>query len=421
MLKSTRLPPKTVLYRYLLRKNRSISKTAHLVTPTRLFATTTTAEPIYSSNNRRHARRPYEFHIGCSYAGKPEDPTEKLRKVPFPPDTLIGGWRDKMLAWPKSVPFRSAGEDFFFVQEVRNSSYAPGVSTRLNACETAQYVPFSIWLVPAATQRTAVLTYSFLALEGVSFGVADGVGGWIDSGVDPSLFSQSLMYHAHRYSRNAWAGEPEIDPTMDYEEREQIEGWEMTPYECLDLAYGGVLREKFVQAGSSTACIISLNASSGVLRSANWHLVRAILFRQLTKLPPNSARKFSRACVDAPSEAEVLETKLRDGDIVVAYVRKHRAFVWIRANIPFIRRIFTLALSNPHIPPPCNSQPLRDLRQPNLINADRRLLRQCLPVGGEHQSNAPIFAGDAASQGMFFRGGKPDDVTVIVALTFGHP
>ncbi|KAJ3527831.1 hypothetical protein NMY22_g9635 [Coprinellus aureogranulatus] len=42
-------------------------------------------------------------------------------------------------------------------------------------------------------------------------------------------------------------------------------------------------------------------------------------------------------------------------------------------------------------------------------------------IGEEHQSNAPIFAGDAASQGMFFRGGKPDDVTVIVALTFGHP
>jgi hypothetical protein len=60
------------------------------------------------------------------------------------------------------------------------------------------------------------------------------------------------MYHAHRYSRNAWAGEPEIDPTLDYEEREQIEGWEMTPYECLDFAYGGVLREKFVQAGKSS-------------------------------------------------------------------------------------------------------------------------------------------------------------------------
>lgn len=124
-------------------------------------------------------------------------------------------------------------------------------------------------------------------MEGVSFGVADGVGGWVESGVDPSLFSQALMYHAHRYSRNAWAGEPEIDPTLDYEEREQIEGWEMTPYECLDLAYHGVLREKMVQAGmflancvisvsltchsgSSTACIISLNAANGLLRSAKY-------------------------------------------------------------------------------------------------------------------------------------------------------
>jgi protein phosphatase PTC7 len=90
---------------------------------------------------------------------------------------------------------------------------------------------------------------SFLILEGVAFGVADGVGGWVESGVDPSLFSQALMYHAHRYSQSAWAGEPEVDPTLDYEEREQIEGWEMTPYECLGLAYDGVIREKGVQAG----------------------------------------------------------------------------------------------------------------------------------------------------------------------------
>jgi len=83
----------------------------------------------------------------------------------------------------------------------------------------------------------------------VSFGVADGVGGWADSGVDPSLFSQALMYHAHRYSRGAWAGEPEIDPALDYEEREVVEGWEMTPLECLSLAYGGVLRERFIEAG----------------------------------------------------------------------------------------------------------------------------------------------------------------------------
>ena len=86
-------------------------------------------------------------------------------------------------------------------------------------------------------------------IQGVSLGVADGVGGWTDSGVDPSLFSQALMYHAQRYAKAAWPGEPEVDPTQEYEEREQVEGWELTPLECLESAYGGVLRERNVLAG----------------------------------------------------------------------------------------------------------------------------------------------------------------------------
>ena len=103
--------------------------------------------------------------------------------------------------------------------------------------------------------------------------------------MDPSLFSQALMYHAHRYSKAAWPGEPEVDPTQEYEEREQVEGWELSPLECLESAYGGVLRERGVvagelldrmhpslilrvPAGSSTACILTLNASTGLLRAA---------------------------------------------------------------------------------------------------------------------------------------------------------
>lgn len=89
----------------------------------------------------------------------------------------------------------------------------------------------------------------------MSIGIADGVGGWVDAGVDPSLFSQALMYHAHRYSRGAWAGEPEIDPLTDYAEREEVEGWELTPMECMDLAYHGVLRERHVQAGKAFASV----------------------------------------------------------------------------------------------------------------------------------------------------------------------
>jgi protein phosphatase PTC7 len=88
--------------------------------------------------------------------------------------------------------------------------------------------------------------------QGISFGVADGVGGWASSGVDPSLFSQALMYHSHRYAKVGWPGEPEIDTTKDYEDREAVEGWELHPRECLKLAYQATLRERAVIAGALT-------------------------------------------------------------------------------------------------------------------------------------------------------------------------
>jgi protein phosphatase PTC7 len=73
----------------------------------------------FSSIPQIHATtspRPYTFHIGVSWAGKPHDPKDK--KNPFPLDTTIGTWRDKTLSRPKAVKSRNAGDDFFFVQEV---------------------------------------------------------------------------------------------------------------------------------------------------------------------------------------------------------------------------------------------------------------------------------------------------------------
>ncbi|KAH9946132.1 protein serine/threonine phosphatase 2C [Epithele typhae] len=239
--------------------------------------------------------RPYRFYVGASWAGKPPDPRgPRVKSVPFHAESAIGKWRDTTLGRPNSSAGAHIGEDFFYVQDMRDKS-------------------------------------------GISIGIADGVGGWTESGVDPSLFSQALMYHAHRYSKAAWPGEPEVDPMQEYEEREQVEGWELSPRECLESAYGGVLRERGVVAGSSTACIITLNASTGVLRAANLGDSGFVVMRgssvvyqqrsqthffncpkQLSKLP-TSQKRFPRACVDHPSDADLFELRLRHGDIIVAY------------------------------------------------------------------------------------------------------
>ena len=69
----------------------------------------------------RHASsgpRPYRFHIGASWAGKPPQPGLRRRLVPFASDSAIGAWRDDTLSRSKSVSSKDAGEDFFYVQEV---------------------------------------------------------------------------------------------------------------------------------------------------------------------------------------------------------------------------------------------------------------------------------------------------------------
>ncbi|KAF8910939.1 hypothetical protein CPB84DRAFT_1762936, partial [Gymnopilus junonius] len=80
---------------------------------------------VHSSHNTPAALppRPYTFHIGASWAGKPDYDTPELKKVPFSPDTLIGSWRDRTLSRnSKGKVGKQAlepGEDFFFIQDVR--------------------------------------------------------------------------------------------------------------------------------------------------------------------------------------------------------------------------------------------------------------------------------------------------------------
>ena len=92
---------------------------------------------ISSSTPQIHATtspRPYTFHIGASWAGKPDDDPMKI-KAAFPPDTIIGTWRDKTLSRPKAVRSRDAGEDFFFVQEVLLHPYIYAtLNTLQNRC-----------------------------------------------------------------------------------------------------------------------------------------------------------------------------------------------------------------------------------------------------------------------------------------------
>jgi len=121
--------------------------------------------------------------------------------------------------------------------------------------------------------------------------------------------------------------------------------------------------------------------------------------KQLSKLPTNRGLKFSRVCVDSPSEAETLEIKLRDGDIIVAYTDGFSDNVFQAEMLTICSRVARAGGSE--------DQQVQAM-------ADRMVEYACQCM--KNRNRVSPFEREAWRHGMDFPGGKLDDVTVIVGL-----
>ncbi|CAF0752797.1 unnamed protein product [Didymodactylos carnosus] len=83
-------------------------------------------------------------------------------------------------------------------------------------------------------------------------GVADGVGGWREHGIDPSIFSSSLM-----------------DACKTLIDKKLIDLGPLTLKELLSMGYKQLLENKQCIVGSSTACIVALHKEKSILHTAN--------------------------------------------------------------------------------------------------------------------------------------------------------
>ena len=79
----------------------------------------------------------------------------------------------------------------------------------------------------------------------VAFGVADGVGGWVNSGVDPAEFSHGLCRYLTQNARD------------NREER-------LGARELLEQGYKDVVADEEITAGGSTACVAVGDASGNL-------------------------------------------------------------------------------------------------------------------------------------------------------------
>ena len=157
----------------------------------------------------------------------------------------------------------------------------------------------------------------------VAFGVADGVGGWTESGVDPADFSHGLCDYAAAaaYEHYNKSNQP------------------LTARRLMQKGYEAISNDKSVRAGGSTACF-AIASPDGKLDVANLGDSGFLQLRlngvnaysdpqthafntpfQLSLVPPSVAARMAAfggaQLSDFPQDADVVEYSLRHGDVLV--------------------------------------------------------------------------------------------------------
>jgi len=141
----------------------------------------------------------------------------------------------------------------------------------------------------------------FVSNDGRAIGVADGVGGWGEIGVDPGLYSKQFMSGSAHAVNNLNMTDPVDILTYGYESSSHLQG-------------------------STTALVMIISQDGTELRSANvgdsgYLIIRnnKIIFRTLEQQHQfNFPYQLGTGSQDRPSHAERASVPLQEGDYIIA-------------------------------------------------------------------------------------------------------
>ncbi|XP_030563283.1 protein phosphatase PTC7 homolog isoform X1 [Drosophila novamexicana] len=226
-----------------------------------------------------------------------------------------------------------------------------------------------------------------------ALGVADGVGGWRVYGIDPGQFSRFLMRSCERLAHSA-----------DFESTR--------PEQLLARAYCNLLEQKQPILGSCTACVLTLHRDSGILYAANIGdsgllVIRngAIVCRsleqqhhfntpyQLAVPPPGQGLNV---LTDGPECAALLEFDMQIGDILILATDG----VYDNVSEDLLLQVLTHASG------------VTDPVKLQMFANSVALMARSLSFNPNHESP---FTQNARRHNIDAPGGKPDDITVVLA------
>ncbi|KAG2382187.1 hypothetical protein C9374_005389 [Naegleria lovaniensis] len=245
---------------------------------------------------------------------------------------------------------------------------------------------------------------AFFTFENESFtiiGVADGVGGWIDQGVDPSHISNQLMLNCKLIC------EREINNPS----------FLSNPNKIMQAAYEMIVNEKQVQAGSTTCCVASFDKKNNILRTSNLGDSTCAVFRNGACIFVTQERQhyfncpfqlgvvpaeISTAYHDLPEHAVNEEIVLQPEDVIVMATDG----VWDNLFPEDIGTVIIDLQDNVFADASQGSNASTPLQSHELA---KRITLHARTVSLDRNARTPFAVGS----GFRFIGGKFDDITTV--------
>jgi len=242
-----------------------------------------------------------------------------------------------------------------------------------------------------------------------SLGVADGVGGWTGTtGANPALYSRKLMHYAYlELERFDNIDDPSF---YDYDKADPVEILQKSYEHCLADA------EKEGIVGSSTACLVILRNNE--LRIANIGDCGVSIIRHNNYVFRSEEQQHSfnfpvqlgTGSSDSPADAQRFSVTVEKGDIVILasdglfdnlfdedildIVRHHVAAHTIQSGKNKVPRIVNL--------------------EPQTISD--ALAKRAKSISEDTRNVNSPFQSRAIQEGLYYQGGKADDISVLVAI-----
>jgi protein phosphatase PTC7 len=239
-------------------------------------------------------------------------------------------------------------------------------------CDTRLSVGISSIPHPAKVSKGGEDAY-FLSEDMKIIGVADGVGGWGDIGVDPALYSKSLMDGA----------------------KLSVQG-SQSLREPVDIMSDAYQYSSYVQ-GSSTCCIIMVNGihlTAANLGDSGFMVLRGLEIVYRTKEQQHSFNfpyQIGTGSADKPEHSQKISVEVQPGDLIIAGTDG----LWDNLFDDDILEVIANAPNDP-------------------ATIAQQIARQAHIVANDKDIISP-FSKSARSNGYpLATGGKLDDITVMV-------